>query len=226
MQKFFQYLDRYFVKYHSLALLDVAGLTIFKAKIFDEIKAQLTDSMLMCINNEREDQAVDRDLLRSCVELYESMGMGSLDAYIADLEIKFLAQSKEFYARKADEWLSSDSTPAYMIKIENVLEQEKLRVHAYLNPETDPKLMRVIEDETLEKRQTELLEKEGSGCRILLANDSFEDLGRMFRLFKRLPNGLAPMAEILRQHILALGNEKIEVRRVRLVEHAYNFLLS
>ena len=46
--------------------------------------------------------------------------------------------------------------------------------------------MRVIEEETLERRQDELLNKEGSGCRVLLANDSFEDLGRMFRLFRRL----------------------------------------
>ena len=105
------------------------------------------------------------DLLRSCVELYESMGMDSLDAYITDFEIMFLAQTKEFYHRKvicleiclcvcicihvmmillfdiflplsfslyilitivnqADEWLAEDSTPAYLTKIENVLEQE------------------------------------------------------------------------------------------------------
>lgn len=216
MTKFFTYLDRYYVKYHALALLNDAGLSIFKAKVFDSIKGTLSNSMLTCINNERDGSAIDRDLLRSCVELYEAMGMGTLEAYTVDLESSFLTQSKEFYARKADEWLTADSTPAYLIKIEDVLEQEKLRVKAYLNLETDPKLMRVIEEETLEKRETELLEKEGSGCRVLLMNDNFEDLGRMFRLFKRLPDGLSPMAEILRQHILSLGNEKIEARKARL----------
>ena len=216
MTKFFTYLDRYYVKYHALALLHEAGLTIYKAKIFDAIKVNLSSSILNCINSEREGITIDQDLLRSCVELYEAMGMGTLEAYTADLEASFLAQSKEFYARKADEWLTADSTPAYLIKIEEVLEREKSRVKAYLNIETDPKLMRVIEEEALEKRETELLEKEGSGCRVLLMNDNFDDLGRMFRLFKRLPDGLSPMAEILRQHILALGNDKIEARKAKI----------
>ena len=55
-----------------------------------------------------------------------------------------------------------------------------------MNPETEPKLMRAIEEEALEKRQEELLSKEGSGCRVLLSNDNFDDLQRMFRLFRRL----------------------------------------
>ena len=216
MTMFFCYLDRYYVKYHSLPLLNASGLGIFRSTIFDAIKVNMTSAMLVCINSEREGQAIDRGIVMACVELYEAMGMGSLDVYIADFEIKFLAHSKEFYARKASEWLAVDSTPAYLIKIEDVLEQEKARVQAYLNPETDAKLMRVIDEEALEKRQTDLLEKEGSGCRVLLVNDSFEDLGRMFRLFARLPDGLVPMAEIVRQHILSLGNEKLEDRRLRL----------
>jgi hypothetical protein len=33
----------------------------------------------------------------------------------------------------------------------------------------------------LEKREMALLEKEGSGCRVLLANDKHDDLARMYR---------------------------------------------
>lgn len=43
-------------------------------------------------------------------------------------------------------------------------------------------------------------------------NDMLEDLSRIYRLFSRVPNGLNPIADILRQHILNLGNEKIEQR--------------
>lgn len=213
MTKFFTYLDRYYVRYHNLPPLDAAGLTIFKELIFDEIKGNTTASILAIIDSEREGQMIDRDLIHSCVELYEAMGMGTLDAYISDLETKFLSASRDYFARKVEEWLQEDSTPMFLTKIENVLEQEKARVKAYLNLESEPKLMRVVEEEALEKRETELLEKEGSGCRALLVNDSFVDLARMFRLFARLPEGLPPMAEIVRQHILALGNEKLEQRK-------------
>lgn len=54
---------------------------------------------------------------RSCVELFESMGMGTLDAYVADLEEKLLQNTKEHYARKSHEWIETDSTPDYMIKV-------------------------------------------------------------------------------------------------------------
>jgi cullin 1 len=37
----------------------------------------------------------------------------------------------------------------------------------------------------------------------------------MFRLFLRVSNGLVPIAEILRQHIVDVGNEKIEQRLAR-----------
>lgn len=43
-------------------------------------------------------------------------------------------------------------------------------------------------------------------------NEMLDDLSRMYRLFSRVPNGLNPIADVLRQHILSLGNEKIEQR--------------
>jgi len=66
-------------------------------------------------------------------------------------------------------------------------------VETYLNAETLPKMMRVLEEEGLEKRQSELLCKENSGCAWLLKNEKMDDLARMYRMFARLPEGLAPM---------------------------------
>ena len=91
---------------------------------------------------------------------------------------------------KAERWGEVDSTPEYLIKAEKVLTEGKNRVHDYLNPASEGKLLRVVEEEILEKVETVLLEKEGAGCRALLYNDKPEDLQRMFRLFSRLENGL------------------------------------
>ena len=38
MQKFFMYLDRYYVRHHSLATLNDAGLDLFKRIVFDTVK--------------------------------------------------------------------------------------------------------------------------------------------------------------------------------------------
>ena len=216
LKKFFTYLDRYYVKHHTLPTLSQAGLKHFKTHIYDEMKQDTTAAILTLINEEREGEIIDKTLVKSIVELYESMGMGTLDAYTADLESPLLDSTREYYARKREEWIVSDSTPDYLIKAERALIEEKNRVADYLNPASESKLLRVCEDEILEKVETQLLEKEGSGCRVLLANDKSEDLRRMFHLFSRLDNGLNPMADIVEKFISSMGKDCLNKRQARL----------
>ncbi|KAH8064472.1 hypothetical protein JL722_1346 [Aureococcus anophagefferens] len=216
MRLFFMYLDRYYVKHHSLPTLDVAGLKHFKTLVYNEVKKDVVNAMIGLIDAERDEKLIDRGLVKNCVELLEAMGMGSLDAYVTDFEDQLLGSTKEYYARKSQEWVETDDTPTYLAKAEVALDAEKARVAHYLNSASEPKLLRVCEHEILELRETVLLEKEGSGCRALLANDKAADLSRMYRLFSRVPNGLPPMAALVRAHIEAMGNEVINRREARL----------
>jgi cullin 1 len=188
LKKFFTYLDRYYVKHHSLPTLEQAGLRCFRSQVYDVVKTDSTAAILEFIQKERESQIIDTSLVKSIVELYEAMGMGSLDAYNQDLEIPLLEATRQYYAGKREDWIN-DSTPDYLIKAETALTEEKTRVNAYLNSASEPKVLRVVEEELLETVETILLEKESSGCRALLQNDKSEDLQRMFRLFSRLENG-------------------------------------
>ena len=216
LKKFFTYLDRYYVKHHSLPTLSQAGLKHFKSHIYDEMKAESTSAILSLIDEEREGEIIDKTLVKSIVELYESMGMGGLEAYTADLETPLLDSTRDYYVKKREGWIVVDSTPDYLIKAERALAQEKNRVADYLNNASETKLLRVCEEELLEKVEMQLLEKEGSGCRVLLANDKSEDLRRMFTLFSRLEKGLNPMADIVQKFISSMGNDIIDKRKARL----------
>lgn len=216
LKKFFTYLDRYYVKHHSLPTLCQAGLRNFRTTVYEHVKQDATAAILDLINDEREGKIIDKTLVKSIVELYENMGMGSLDAYNADLEEPLLNSTREYYAKKRQEWIDTDSTPDYLIKAEAAIIEEKNRVVDYLNPSSEPKLLKVCEEEILEKVEMVLLEKEGSGCRVLLANDKSEDLQRMFRLFGRLENGLNPMAAIVENFISTIGNDVVNQRQARL----------
>lgn len=112
----------------------------------------------------------------------------------------------------------TDSTPEYLVKAEQVLVEESNRVKEYLNPGSESKVLEVVEDEILQKVQNALLTKEGSGCKVLLANDKSEDLQRMFKLFARLENGLSPMGEIFQSYISSMGHEILNQRQARLDE--------
>ena len=216
MTKFFNYLDRFYVKHHSLPTLSQAGLRHFKENIYEEIKRESTNAIIGLIDQEREGNMIDKALIKTNIELYENIGMGNLESYTTDLELPLLDATREYYAKKREEWIVADSTPEYLIKAEKVLTEEKNRVHDYLNPASEGKLLRVVEEEILEKVETVLLEKEGSGCRVLLSNDKSEDLQRMFRLFSRLENGLQPIASIVEKFISDMGNEIVQQRQARL----------
>ncbi|GAX29145.1 cullin 1 [Fistulifera solaris] len=214
LKKFFTYLDRYYVKHHSLPTLSQAGLRCFRSHVYDVMKADTTQAILSLINDEREGKIIDKTLVKSIVELYESMGMGSLEAYTADLEQPLLESTREHYARKREEWIN-DSTPDYMIKAEGALREESDRVAEYLNSSSESKILKVLEEEILERVEMVLLEKETSGCRALLQNDKSEDLNRMFRLFQRLENGLVPIASIVETFITEVGMEEVQRRQAR-----------
>jgi cullin 1 len=204
------------VKYHQLPLLEDSGNRKFKTIVFDEVKMSVCNSIIRLIDSEREGGVIDRGVVRNAVEIFEDMGMGSLDTYVADLEEPFLAASRNYFNRKSEEWVEGDPLPIYLRKAEKFMEEEKARVTNYLNSETEAKLMKVFDQEILEKRQSVLLEKEGSGCKVMLSNDLYDDLARLFRLFSRLPDSLTPIADIFRQHVIDCGEEKIDQRMSRL----------
>ncbi|GAB5036521.1 cullin protein 1 [Nannochloropsis oceanica] len=162
MRKFFMYLDRYYVKHNSLPSLHVSGIKFFKEQVYDVVKGDVVRAMLAMINLEREGQVIERALMRSCVEIFETMG-DQKECYKEDLEETLLSDTREYYARKSQEWIETDSTPAYLLKAEAALDEERARVFNYLNGETEDKLLKVVMEELLEKQETTLLEREGSG---------------------------------------------------------------
>ena len=83
---------------------------------------------------------------------------------------------------------------------------------------TEKKIAKVCEDELLEKHEEALITKEGSGCKALLENKRNEHLSRMFRLFSKIPNGLEPIAKLVREHIEEKGKEIVDARASQVKE--------
>ncbi|CAH0475607.1 unnamed protein product [Peronospora belbahrii] len=212
MTRFFMYLDRYYVKHHSLPTLDDAGLQSFDRMVFQKVKKRVQDAMIQLIEKERNGEMIDTMLMRNCIEIFEVMGMQSLDVYQTCFEQDLVRTSARYYERKSKGWLSEDSTPIYLQKVEQALENERHRVELYLHKSTEPKLVKELESVLLETAQKELIERENSGVIALLKNDKLDDLARMYRLFARLKTGLEPIADLVQQHITAVGNEIVAKR--------------
>ena len=219
MGKFLMYLDRFHVSHHNLPTLHESGLNAFVDVVFDVVSADVTRAILDQVQAERNGESVDTDLLKRCIDVYKAC-RPDLERYERAFEAAFLDQSRLHFRAKAHDWIQTDSTPQYLVKVEGLLRGEVARVAAYLVASSESKVEQTLVGEMLRDQETALLEKEGSGVRALLRDDKKEDLARVHRMFSRIPKGLDPIAEMVKQHIQAEGNAVIEKRKQALAESA------
>lgn len=213
LSRFFNYLDRYYVIRNSLHPLKDVGLLCFRDLVYMEINKKTKDALLWLIEREREGELVDRALIKNILGIFIGVGMDGMDGmvcYERDFEEALLLETTAYYKRKAATWIDQDSCPDYMLKAEECLKLEEERVENYLHSTTKVKLLKEVESELLSNHQHTLLQKEHSGCAALLRDEKTDDLGRMYRLFLRIPKGLDPVTDIFKQHVEAEGNKLVK----------------
>jgi len=210
LSRFFNYLDRYFIARRSLPALNEVGLMCFRDLVYQEIKNNVRDAVITLIDREREGEQIDRALLKNVLGIFVEIGMGNMDAYENDFESAMLDDTASYYSRKAASWILEDSCPDYMLKAEECLKREKERVSHYLHSSSETKLLEKVQNELLSQYESQLLEKEHSGCHALLRDDKVDDLSRMYRLFCRIPKGLEPVAQIFKQHVTGEGTSLVK----------------
>jgi len=210
LSRFFNYLDRYFIARRSLPALNEVGLMCFRDLVYQEIKNNVRDAVITLIDREREGEQIDRALLKNVLGIFVEIGMGNMDAYENDFESAMLEDTASYYSRKAASWILEDSCPDYMLKAEECLKREKERVAHYLHSSSEQKLLEKVQNELLSQYESQLLEKEHSGCHALLRDDKVDDLSRMYRLFYRIPKGLEPVSLIFKQHVTGEGTSLVK----------------
>lgn len=210
LSRFFNYLDRYFIARRSLPALNEVGLTCFRDLVYQEIRNNVKDASITLIDREREGEQIDRALLKNVLGIFVEIGMGSMDFYEKDFEVAMLEDTASYYSRKAASWILEDSCPDYMLKAEECLKREKERVAHYLHSSSEQKLLEKVQSELLSQYESQLLDKEHSGCHALLRDDKVDDLSRMYRLFFRIPKGLEPVAQIFKQHVTGEGTSLVK----------------
>jgi Cullin family/Cullin protein neddylation domain len=212
----FSYLDRYYVKRHEQPSLEHVGYMCFKETVFDAISQQVRAAALNIVCRERDGETVDRALLKAVLGIFAEMGMGKLDVYTDEWESPFLESTAEFYKRASARWADDDSFPDFMRKADACIMEERERAEQYLNSQTKERLQRVCEKELLTEHQQVMLEKENSGLVALLENNKRDDLKLLYKLYFRVQNGLAPVGQILKNHIRKEGMELVREQRSRI----------
>lgn len=205
MKKIFNYLDRYYIVRYNMPNLESVGIECFRSTVYEELKVKARQAVLKEMEKDREGEIVDTDLLRDTLSIFQEVGMGNMDAYKNDFEVYMLECTGEYYQKCATMWIQQDSTPDYLKKAEIRLLEEEARVDKYLHVEGKSNLLKEADGKLLEQYQDVLLNKEDSGMYVMLSGERLDDLGRMFRLFSRLTDGLEPMATLFKNYIIDSG---------------------
>ncbi|CAA0822293.1 Cullin-3A [Striga hermonthica] len=111
--------------------------------------------------------------------------------------------------RSGEEFIECSDCGEYLKKAERRLNEEIDRVFHYLDGRSEPKITNVVEKEMIANHMLRLVHMENSGLVKMLLDDKIEDLGRMYNLFRRVPNGLSTIRDVMTSHIRETGKQLV-----------------
>lgn len=219
------YLNRYWVRskvssgqnFYEVYQL---ALAIWRDVLFQKIDDQVTSAILRLIDKERQGSPINTNLvsavIQSYVELNVDVGLNTEQAdtskektvtiYKSRFEEKFIAETRDFYARESSAFLSSNSILEYMKKIEDRLNEEHKRVGLYLHSSTESKLIHTCEDVLIKQHLCEFHQEFFT----MLEEDKHDNLSIIYHLVSRISGGVDRLKQALEDHIVAQGTAKIE----------------
>ncbi|KAK8522909.1 hypothetical protein V6N13_115857 [Hibiscus sabdariffa] len=202
------YMDRTYIPNTRKTPVHELGLNLWRDYIIHsgKIQSRLLSTLLELVHKERTGEVIDRGLMRNIIKMLMDLGSS---VYQEDFEKPFLEVSAEFYKVESQKFIECCDCGDYLKKAEIRLNEEIERVAHYLDVKSEAKITNVVEKEMIANHMTRLVQMENSGLVNMLLNDKYEDLGKMYNLFKRVPNGLSMIRDVMTSHLRETGRQLV-----------------
>lgn len=202
------YMDRTYIESTKKTHVHPMGLNLWRDNVvhFTKIHTRLLNTLLDLVQKERIGEVIDRGLMRNVIKMFMDLGES---VYQEDFEKPFLDASSEFYKVESQEFIESCDCGDYLKKSEKRLTEEIERVPHYLDAKSEEKITSVVEKEMIANHMQRLVHMENSGLVNMLLNDKYEDLGRMYNLFRRVTNGLVTVRDVMTSHLREMGKQLV-----------------
>ncbi|CAL5019562.1 unnamed protein product [Urochloa decumbens] len=202
------YMDRTYVPTAHRTPVHELGLNLWRDHIIHSsmIHSRLLDTLLDLIDRERMGEVINRGLMRSITKMLMDLGPA---VYQDDFEKPFLDVSASFYSGESQKFIECCDCGTYLKKAERRLNEEMERVSHYLDAGSEAKITSVVEKEMIANHMHRLVHMENSGLVNMLVDDKYEDLGRMYALFRRVPDGLSTIRDVMTSYLRETGKQLV-----------------
>lgn len=210
----FRYLNRHWVKREmdegKKNIYDVYTLHLVQWRItlFSELHEKVMAAVLKMVERQRHGETIQHSQIKSIVDSFVSLGLdeadptkSTLDVYRYNFERPFLEATKEFYQAESKQFVAENSIVEYMKKAEARLDEEEERVNMYLHSDIILPLRRTCHAALIADHSTLLRDE----FQILLDNDRYDDMQRMYNLLSRITDGLEPLRAKFEAHVRKAG---------------------
>jgi len=216
MQKFFQYLDRFYVEMHSIASLNDQGYKIFKEIVFNPLCDKLTTAICNEVKKQRLGQEVMEttdEQLRNIVKIYLKLSTGKLanDGFLPriNLDKALVEETRLFYEGKSNEVIVQTNLIDYLRETDKFYTQEKNRVTHIINWEIGEEILKTFRQEMLVKPQPQLLSK-GNGFKDFIQDKRYDEIALLYQLYKQEQEHLKPIGEQFKTFISDQGKNLLK----------------
>ncbi|XP_010257125.1 PREDICTED: cullin-3A-like isoform X2 [Nelumbo nucifera] len=202
------YMDRTFIPNTHKTPVHELGLNLWRDNIIHSSKIQnrLRDTLLELVHRERTGEVINRGLMRNIIKMLMELGSS---VYQEDFEKPFLEVSSNFYSLESQQFIECCDCGDYLKKAERRLNEEMERVSHYLDAKSEAKITNVVEKEMIANHMQRLVHMENSGLVSMLVDDKYDDLKRMYSLFRRVPDGLLTIRDVMTAHIRETGKQLV-----------------
>ncbi|KAH8739012.1 cullin 1 protein-related [Cryptosporidium ryanae] len=211
MERFFGYLNKYYLKISGEGDLMLKGMNIFYDTIFIEIKDELSISFSKAVETSRfGNKVIDDEYLKEVVNICLELSQRSniLGIYENEIENILIHSLCSHYKLLADKWVKVDSLMEYLNHIQESLNSEQERCTSYLTDSTWRKFKKSLISIFLS--EVDIVVSQQSSIKKLLFDNEFEQLKLLYSLLSSLSNGIQILSAQIKKYILECGQAVID----------------
>ncbi|CAI8044487.1 Cullin-3 [Geodia barretti] len=154
------YMDRVYVQQNEEVNVYDLGLLLFRDEVVHHttVREHLRRTLLEMVLMERKGEMADRRAVNNACKMLMALGISKRDVYEDDFEKPFLRESREFFRMESQRLLEDNSASVYLKRVERRIAEEGERAQHFLDPSTESRITKVVEDELIKYHMETIVE--------------------------------------------------------------------